>query len=197
MPMPLPCPASTLNLCECSQSQRRTLLTIVGADLTFQGPRPVAPFLKYVGPLTPEPPAPLPAEYESVLAAADPTRGAILVAFGNGFVPSAHVICALGAVLAHLGSEGFSVIWRLPPEEAALECLGLHTPGGCGASGTALLQTSAALGPSVHIAHQVPQNDLLGDPRMSVFMSHCGIHSTHEALYHGVSGGSGANTMFA
>ena len=32
----------------------------------------------------------------------------------------------------------------------------------------------------------LPQNDLLTDERIKVFISHAGLLSTHEAIYHGV-----------
>ena len=32
----------------------------------------------------------------------------------------------------------------------------------------------------------LPQNDLLGHPAVTAFLSHAGIHSMYEAIYHGV-----------
>lgn len=42
------------------------------------------------------------------------------------------------------------------------------------------------LSENVLIRSWLPQSDLLADPRIKVFISHSGLLSTHESVYHGV-----------
>lgn len=46
------------------RERRRVALHIVNADFALEWTRPITPNLKLVGPILPEPPAPLPAELE-------------------------------------------------------------------------------------------------------------------------------------
>ena len=40
--------------------------------------------------------------------------------------------------------------------------------------------------PNLRLLPWLPQNDLLGHPAVTAFLSHGGIHSMYEAIYHGV-----------
>ncbi|CAH1801036.1 unnamed protein product, partial [Owenia fusiformis] len=44
----------------------------------------------------------------------------------------------------------------------------------------------ANLGKNTHLIKWLPQNDLLGDSRTRLFVTHCGVSSTFETIYHGV-----------
>ena len=39
---------------------------------------------------------------------------------------------------------------------------------------------------NIYIFDRIPQNDMLGDNRTALFISHCGINSLHEAIYHAI-----------
>ena len=39
---------------------------------------------------------------------------------------------------------------------------------------------------NVHFFKWLPQNDLLGDPKTRLFLTHCGNNGQYEAIYHGV-----------
>ncbi|XP_076063075.1 UDP-glucosyltransferase 2-like [Oratosquilla oratoria] len=48
------------------------------------------------------------------------------------------------------------------------------------------LESGVELPKNVRAYEWVPQQDVLGHPSVKVFISHCGVHGTAEALYHGV-----------
>ena len=41
------------------------------------------------------------------------------------------------------------------------------------------------IGNNTKLLPWLPQNDLLGHPKTKLFVTHCGVSSSHEALYHG------------
>ncbi len=48
------------------------------------------------------------------------------------------------------------------------------------------LQSAVAAAGNVAVRPWLPQQDLLGHPAVKVFLTHGGIHSMYEAIYHGV-----------
>ena len=54
---------------------RRTILAISGTDFAVEPLRPAQPHVKFVGPLLPEPPLPLPPHLEAVIAGARSSAG--------------------------------------------------------------------------------------------------------------------------
>ncbi|XP_074641271.1 UDP-glucuronosyltransferase 3A1-like [Tubulanus polymorphus] len=48
------------------------------------------------------------------------------------------------------------------------------------------LHKNIAIPSNVHIVDWLPQNDLLGNPKTRIFITHAGANSQAEAIYHGV-----------
>ncbi len=130
-------------------------------------PRPTGPITKYTGPILPSPAAPLPADLESWLAGAGPL-GVVYISFGGTLAPplaaSRTVLRALGAV------PEARFVWKLTEAEQAALAADL----------------AAAKLENLKVVEWVPQNDLLGHPRLAAFVTQGGFLSIGEAAYHGV-----------
>jgi glucuronosyltransferase len=133
-------------------------LFLLDIDHHLDDPLPVLPNVVLLGGCTLKPARPLSQTLETIFAGA--SDGVIVVSFGSVayYLPS--------DIIAKL-LDGFSrlsqtVIARLP------------TPH------------STVIPKNVHLMSWLPQNDILGDNRTRLFITHCGLNGLYEALYHGV-----------
>ena len=134
-------------------------LVIVNADPLMEWPRrPLPPWVKQVGPLTPRPVTP-------VLS-----NGTFLYAsLGTLSALSRPEMLSLRAALNSLSP--MRVVWKvsksdLPPD-------------------LSMAELTADLADSVTIVQSAPQNALLASPNAAGFLSHGGNNGLYEAAYHG------------
>lgn len=134
-------------------------LWMLCTDLALEFPRPTLPHVVYIGGILTKPPNPLPEEFEAwVNDTAE--HGFVVVSFGAGVKYLSHDIAhKLAGALARLPQR---VVWRfsgVPPRN---------------------------LGKNTKLVDWMPQNDLLGHANTRAFLSHGGLNSIYEAMYHGV-----------
>ncbi|XP_023603559.1 LOW QUALITY PROTEIN: 2-hydroxyacylsphingosine 1-beta-galactosyltransferase [Myotis lucifugus] len=134
-------------------------LWMLCTDVALEFPRPTLPNVVYVGGILTKPAGPLPQDLQSWVDGAS-EHGFVLVSFGAG-------VKFLSEDMAHklagaLGRLPQKVIWRF--------------------SGT----KPRNLGNNTKLLEWLPQNDLLGHPHAKAFLSHGGLNSIFETMYHGV-----------
>ncbi|XP_078116838.1 2-hydroxyacylsphingosine 1-beta-galactosyltransferase [Sander vitreus] len=134
-------------------------LWMLCTDLALEFPRPTLPHVVYIGGILTKPPNPLPQDFE-VWVNDTAEHGFVVVSFGAGVKYLSHDIAhKLAGALARLPQR---VIWRfsgVPPSN---------------------------LGNNTKLVDWMPQNDLLGHANTRAFLSHGGLNSIYEAMYHGV-----------
>ncbi|KAK2154139.1 hypothetical protein LSH36_275g01042 [Paralvinella palmiformis] len=137
----------------------RSALYFVLDDLSIAYPRPTMPNLVYVGDAIPKPGEPLDPEVASFVAGA--RHGVVIFSFGSYFshMPRsmAEKFCSAFKRIPQ------SVIWK---QKNGTLCDA--DPG------------------KVLLLDWLPQNDLLSHDNVKLFISHCGINSILESVYHSV-----------
>ncbi|XP_023655098.2 2-hydroxyacylsphingosine 1-beta-galactosyltransferase [Paramormyrops kingsleyae] len=134
-------------------------LWMLCTDMALEFPRPTLPHVVYVGGILTKPPNPLPQEFLT-WANSSEKNGFVLVSFGAGVkYLSDDIAEKLAGALSRLPQK---VIWRF--------------------SG----MTPKKLGNNTKLVDWMPQNDLLGHQNIRAFLSHGGLNSIYEAMYHGV-----------
>ena len=132
-------------------------LVLVGADFTFEYPRPYMPNVVPIGGWYVDPPNALPDHIEEFVQRK--SKGTIYVSFGTLFALVEHSrLVMMAKVFAELP---YNIIWRHDGEHLEV------------ADNILLLKWA-------------PQNDILGHPKTVLFITHCGSHGAYETLYHGV-----------
>jgi 2-hydroxyacylsphingosine 1-beta-galactosyltransferase len=129
-------------------------------DIAVGYPQPLMPNTIAIGDIAAgRPSLPLPEQLEKFLHAA--TRGVIVLAFGSYFdyIPdgAAHKFCD---AFEKLESDGIRVLWKSSRSDL---CAGIG---------------------NVQVTRWIPQNDLLADKRVILFISHGGFNGLIEAVYH-------------
>ncbi|XP_056266202.1 2-hydroxyacylsphingosine 1-beta-galactosyltransferase [Pseudoliparis swirei] len=134
-------------------------LWMLCTDMALEFPRPTLPHVVYIGGILTQPSNPLPQDFESwVNGSAE--HGFVVVSFGAGVkFLSQDIAHKLAGALARLPQR---VVWRfsgVPPSN---------------------------LGNNTKLVDWMPQNDLLGHAHTRAFLSHGGLNSIYEAMFHGV-----------
>ncbi|MEQ2186130.1 hypothetical protein GOODEAATRI_025474 [Goodea atripinnis] len=132
---------------------------LMRVDFVFEFPRPTMPNVFYMGGFQCKPAKPLPQHLEEFVQSSG-EHGVIIMSLGT-------LIGELPRDLADEIAAGFAnlpqkVIWRYK---------GAKPP---------------SLGNNTLIIDWMPQNDLLGHPKIKLFVSHGGTNGIYEAIYHGV-----------
>jgi UDP:flavonoid glycosyltransferase YjiC (YdhE family) len=137
----------------------QSLMFFVTRDHVLERPQPYFPNVVSVPSLTYTPPRPLSSEFEKVYAAAQ--NGLILVSFGS--VTKTIDDEAFNKLLAAFGHLQVTVVMKVGKNNNFTNC-----PA------------------NVKTFHWLPQNDLLGDERTKLFITHGGNNGVYEALLSGV-----------
>ncbi|XP_030574424.1 UDP-glucuronosyltransferase 2C1-like [Archocentrus centrarchus] len=134
-------------------------LWLMRVDFVFEFPRPTMPNVIYIGGFQCKPSQPLPGHLEDFVQSSG-EHGFILMSLGT-FVSElpADLVNEIAAAFAKLPQK---VIWKYKSDRPA------------------------ALGNNTLLVDWMPQNDLLGHPKVKLFVSHGGTNGIQEAIYHGV-----------
>ncbi|KAL2095603.1 hypothetical protein ACEWY4_007751 [Coilia grayii] len=132
---------------------------LMRVDFVFEFPRPMMPNMIYIGGFQCMPPKPLPKDLQQFVESSG-DHGVIIMSLGT-FVKElpADMTDEIAAAFAQLPQK---VIWR-------------HTS-----------HRPPSLGNNTLLVDWMPQNDLLGHPKVKLFVAHGGTNSIQEAMYHGV-----------
>lgn len=134
-------------------------LWLMRADFVFEFPRPTMPNVAYIGGFQCKPAGPLSSELEEFVQSSG-RHGVVLMSLGTlvrGLPPD--ITSEIAAAFAQLPQK---VLWRHVGERPR------------------------NLGSNTVLVEWMPQNDLLGHPRVKAFVSHGGTNGIYEAIYHGV-----------
>ncbi|XP_072480580.1 2-hydroxyacylsphingosine 1-beta-galactosyltransferase isoform X1 [Notamacropus eugenii] len=138
---------------------QETSLWMLCTDVALEFPRPTLPNVVYVGGILTKPANPLPEDLQRWVNDAS-EHGFVLVSFGAGVkYLSEDITHKLAGTLSRLPQK---VIWRFS---------GLKPKN---------------LGNNTKLIEWLPQNDLLGHSNIKAFLSHGGLNSIFETMYHGV-----------
>lgn len=132
---------------------------LMRVDFLFEFPRPTMPNIVYIGGFQCKPSEPLSSELEEFVQSSG-EHGFILMALGT-LVESLplEITSEIAAAFAQIPQK---VIWRhagKPPNN---------------------------LGNNTLLVKWMPQNDLLGHPKIKAFVAHGGTNGIYESIYHGV-----------
>ncbi|XP_074523327.1 UDP-glucuronosyltransferase 2A2-like [Halichoeres trimaculatus] len=132
---------------------------LMRVDFVFEFPRPTMPNVVYMGGFQCKPAKPLPADLEEFVQSSG-EHGVIIMSLGSFIseLPS-DISDEIAAAFAKVPQK---VIWRHKGDKPA------------------------TLGNNTLLVDWMPQNDLLGHPKVKLFVAHGGTNGVQEALYHGV-----------
>lgn len=151
-------PGQDVNL---EELHRKAELWIYNTGFSLEYPRPLLPNVVFVGSYLSKPAEPLPQEMEEFLAG---DHGFIVVALGT-MVESISDRQLIEKMIRAFSRLPQKVIWRF---------------------NNVSWPSDLSLPDNVKTYNWLPQNDLLGQPQIRAFLSHGGINSLHQAVYHGV-----------
>ncbi|XP_057695627.1 UDP-glucuronosyltransferase 2A2-like [Corythoichthys intestinalis] len=134
-------------------------LWLMRVDFVFEFPRPTMPNVIYMGGFQCKPAKPLPHHLEEFVQSSG-EHGVIIMSLGTliGEIPN-DLADEIAAAFAKLPQK---VIWRYKGAKPS------------------------TLGNNTILVDWMPQNDLLGHPKIKLFVAHGGTNGVQEAIYHGV-----------
>ncbi|XP_063044174.1 UDP-glucuronosyltransferase 2B13-like [Engraulis encrasicolus] len=132
---------------------------LMRVDFVFEFPRPTMPNVVYMGGFQCKPAKPLPQDLEDFVQSSG-EHGVIIMSLGTFVtdIPS-DFADSIASAFAELPQK---VIWRHVGERPS------------------------TLGNNTLLLKWMPQNDLLGHPKIRAFVAHGGTNGVQEAMYHGV-----------
>ena len=136
---------------------KSSVISLIPHDFALEYPRPLTPNVKMIGPVLPEVAGKLPDDLETFMT---DSKQVVVVSFGTTL--SNYRPDFIEMLADALGKLPFYVLWRQ---------IG-HLP--------------EKISPNIKIVTWFPQNDLLGHPSTKVFLTHGGLNSFLESVYHAV-----------
>ncbi len=134
-------------------------LWLMRVDFVFEFPRPTMPNVIYMGGFQCKPAKPLPQDLEDFVQSSG-EHGVIIMSLGTLIGELPHDLAdEIAVTFAKLPQK---VIWRYKGDRPA------------------------TLGNNTLLVDWMPQNDLLGHPKIKLFVAHGGTNGVQEAIYHGV-----------
>ncbi|XP_061602177.1 UDP-glucuronosyltransferase 2C1-like [Cololabis saira] len=134
-------------------------LWLMRVDFVFEFPRPTMPNVVYMGGFQCKPAKPLPAHLEEFVQSSG-EHGVVIMSLGTLIADLPFDLAdSIAAAFAKLPQK---VIWRYKGKRPA------------------------TMGNNTLVVDWMPQNDLLGHPKVKLFVAHGGTNGVQEALYHGV-----------
>ncbi|XP_040194284.1 LOW QUALITY PROTEIN: UDP-glucuronosyltransferase 3A1-like [Rana temporaria] len=138
-------------------------LWLYNVDFTLEFPRPLLPHVQYIGGLLAKPVKPISQELEDFISESG-DAGFIVVTLGS-MLSSLPVVEFMKEMNGGFAKIQEKVIWRYQRSNWPQD---------------------VEISPNVKIMDWVPQNDLLGHPKLRLFVAHGGMNGLMEAVYHGV-----------
>ncbi|KAJ1210387.1 hypothetical protein NDU88_005751 [Pleurodeles waltl] len=146
-----------------SELYQKTELWIYNTDFSIEFARPLLPNTIYIGGILARPAKPVSQELEEFIATSG-DAGFIIVTLGS-MVSSVRRSQLLEEMNAGFAVMPQKVIWRYQQSK---------------------WPTELKLAPNAKIYDWLPQNDLLGHPKVRLMVTHGGMNSLMESIYHGV-----------
>ncbi|XP_049943342.1 UDP-glucosyltransferase 2-like [Schistocerca serialis cubense] len=143
-----------------SEVEKNVSFVMVNTHFSTDYPKPLVPAVIEIGGLQAKPPQPLPKDLKEFLDSAK--DGAIFMSLGTNVRSDKLGEASRRAFLEAFQELPQKVLWKWESDSL---------PG---------------QPPNVNIIKWAPQNDILAHPNVKVFISHGGMLSTTEAVYHGV-----------
>ncbi|XP_060074441.1 UDP-glucuronosyltransferase 2A3-like [Ylistrum balloti] len=140
-----------------NQLMSKASFHLITLDFLIDYPQPSLPHVAFVGGMNTKPSEPLPEIFQEFLDSS--VDGAVIVSLGAGF--------------NGFPNERINTFIRAFKRRPEIHFIIKHS-------------VSEYREDNVMVSPWIPQNDLLGHPKIIAFMTHCGKHSQFEALYHGV-----------
>ncbi|XP_069158014.1 UDP-glycosyltransferase UGT5-like [Procambarus clarkii] len=144
-----------------SVRQNGSLYIVNSVETLEVPPRPYIPTVVHAGGIHCRPAQPLPLDLEQWVAASG-DAGFIFFSLGSGINGSTMPKKYRRVLVEVFGSLEQRVLWKWDED------------------------TMEDLPSNVRLAKWLPQQDVLGHPRLRLFITHGGLLSTHEATYHGI-----------
>ena len=147
---------------DLTELEQRTLIMLTNSNPALDPAESMPPNVIPVGGLQIVKPKPLPSELQNFIENAP--QGAVLFAMGTNFKSkmfTAERQAMFLEAFAHLPEYRF--LWKFDDDQLPRK-----------ASSNVLIRS------------WLPQNDILAQPKVRAFITHCGLMSTQEATYHGV-----------
>ncbi|XP_046981628.1 UDP-glucosyltransferase 2-like [Schistocerca americana] len=143
-----------------SEIEKNVSFVMVNTHFSTDYPKPLVPAIIEIGGLQAKPPQPLSKDLKEFLDSAK--DGAIFMSLGSNIRSDKLDEASRRAFLEAFATLPHKVLWKWESDSL---------PG---------------QPPNVKIIKWAPQNDILAHPNVKVFISHGGMLSTMEAVYHGV-----------
>ena len=140
-----------------NQLVTQCMLVLLDVDPILDYPKPLMPHEITIGGLTTKPAKPLPQEIDEFINSAE--DGVILMTFGSSsYNLDSNLVNEFVKAFAMIRQK---IIWKYSKQLDNLPS-------------------------NIKVMSWLPQNDILGHPKIKLFITHCGNNGQMEALYHGV-----------